>query len=161
AGPLDGNRAAWRSARGLRAVSIQPWCELPRWPARSLLGKNLVVALRRFGAAAEIDGVLRIKAKTLAELHQQLVAALDRDHGATGFDANLGVARAIFFQAAGGNLDHAQLGIDGDGFLAEQAPGEQLSGDLADRQREVGARGVNALDVFGAVDARDHRHVGR
>jgi hypothetical protein len=67
-----------------------------------LLREDLVELLRRFRAAADINLGLEVKVST--ELHQQIFAALDGDDGAAGLDANIGLARMEFFQAARGKL---------------------------------------------------------
>src|SRR5438874_5893915 len=128
---------------------------------RSILGKNLVVFLRRLGAAADIHRILRLEAKVGAKLYHQFIAALDGDNGTAGFDANIRIAWVIFFQAANGHFDHAKLGIDRDGFFTEQPPGKQLPRDLTNRKRKVGARGVDSFDVFSAIDPGDDGNVGR
>ena len=74
-----------------------------------LLREDLVELLRRFRAAADINRILGLEVKVSAELHQQIFAALDGDDGAAGLDANIGLARMEFFQAASRDFDHAQL----------------------------------------------------
>ena len=100
----------------------------PRTLSNSLLflRKNVVVSLRRLGAAADVYRILRLEAKVGSKFNEQLFAALDGDNGTAGFDANIRVAGVIFFQSAGRYFDHTELGIDGDGFFPEQPPGEQL-----------------------------------
>src|SRR4051812_6257943 len=56
---------------------------------RSILGKNLVVFLRRLGAAADIHRILRREANVGAKLYHQFIAALDGDNGTAGFDTNI------------------------------------------------------------------------
>ena len=131
----------------------------------------LALELRAFGEvgevladgalrAAQIDGVTGANLEAVVELHEQLLAALDGHHRAAGALADAGRGRSLTLEAACGHLGQAHARLQRDELLAKELAAQELPGDLADGQGEVGARQADALDLLRPLDAGDDRHLG-
>src|SRR5215470_14981218 len=75
--------------------------------AKLFLRKNLAVFLCCLGAATYVNGVIRCKIELVFKLHQQFIAAFDRDHRTPRFLANPKLGRMAAGQAARGDLEHS------------------------------------------------------